>query len=132
MSPEMLTAHIAIARSKGVPCIVRCSGPDHYFIKWVLDAGADGIIVPQARSLYARPLPLPSTWTHPASPPDPPCPCSLIDQHAIAFMHETTEIAETAAGELRRGGTEGCGQLPLRPDRRARHRPHDPDAVRPA
>ena len=41
MSPEMLTAHMAIGRSKGVPCIVRCSGPDHYFIKWVLDAGAD-------------------------------------------------------------------------------------------
>ena len=45
LSPETLTAHMAIGRSKGVPCIVRCSGPDHYFIKWVLDAGADGIIV---------------------------------------------------------------------------------------
>ena len=54
MSPEMLTAHMAIGRSKGVPCIVRCSGPDHYFIKWVLDAGADGIIVPQVASPPAR------------------------------------------------------------------------------
>ena len=50
MSPEMLTAHMAIGRSHSLPNIVRVSGPDHMFIKWVLDAGADGIIVPQVNS----------------------------------------------------------------------------------
>jgi 2-keto-3-deoxy-L-rhamnonate aldolase RhmA len=50
MSPEMLTAHLAIGRAHGVPNIVRVSGPDHMFIKWVRDAGADGIIVPQVNS----------------------------------------------------------------------------------
>ena len=82
MSPEMLTAHMAIGRSKGVPCIVRCSGPDHYFIKWVLDAGADGIIVPQvpppSPPVSSRPCVRPSDPTPHGHPPAATGSCTLF------------------------------------------------------
>ncbi|MBI2191177.1 MAG: hypothetical protein HYU36_04255 [Planctomycetes bacterium] len=51
MSPEALSAHMLAARSRGTPAIVRVTGSDTAFIKPVLDAGADGIVVPQVRSV---------------------------------------------------------------------------------
>jgi len=50
MSPEALAGHLLAARSKSVPALVRVPGGTAPFIKPVLDAGADGIIVPQVRS----------------------------------------------------------------------------------
>jgi 2-dehydro-3-deoxyglucarate aldolase/4-hydroxy-2-oxoheptanedioate aldolase len=49
MSPEALNGHLLAARSRGVPAIVRVPGSDTPFIKPVLDAGAEGIVVPQIR-----------------------------------------------------------------------------------
>lgn len=51
MSIEALSGHLLAARSKNVPSLVRVSGSSTPFIKMVLDAGADGIIVPQVRSV---------------------------------------------------------------------------------
>ena len=46
MSPEALSGHLIAARASGVPAIVRVPMAGTPFIKPVLDAGADGIIVP--------------------------------------------------------------------------------------
>ena len=51
MSPEALAGHLLAARARHVPSLVRVSGSDAAFIKPVLDAGADGIIFPQVRSV---------------------------------------------------------------------------------
>jgi 2-dehydro-3-deoxyglucarate aldolase/4-hydroxy-2-oxoheptanedioate aldolase len=50
MSPEALAGHLLAARARNVPALVRVTGSGTPFIKPVLDAGADGIIVPQVRS----------------------------------------------------------------------------------
>jgi len=50
MSPEALSAHLLAARGKNVPMLVRVTGSDTPFIKPVLDAGAEGIVVPLVRS----------------------------------------------------------------------------------
>ena len=50
MSPEVLTGHLLAARGKNKPTFVRVAGGSTPFIKPVLDAGADGIVVPQVRS----------------------------------------------------------------------------------
>ena len=51
MSMEALAGHLLAARSRNVPALVRVSGSSTPFIKMVLDAGADGIIVPQVKYL---------------------------------------------------------------------------------
>ncbi len=51
LSPEALNGHLLAARSKNVPALVRVTGSSTPFIKPVLDAGADGIIVPQVRTV---------------------------------------------------------------------------------
>lgn len=51
MSPEILTGHLLAARSKKIPAIVRVSEGCTHLIKSALDAGADGIIIPQVRSV---------------------------------------------------------------------------------
>jgi len=51
MSMEALGGHLLAARSRKVPALVRVSGNSTPFIKMVLDAGADGIIVPQIKSV---------------------------------------------------------------------------------
>jgi 2-keto-3-deoxy-L-rhamnonate aldolase RhmA len=50
-NPETLNGHLLAARARGVPAIVRVTSSDTAFIKPVLDAGADGIVVPQIRSV---------------------------------------------------------------------------------
>lgn len=50
MSPEALAGHLLAAKARGVPALVRVTGSSTPFIKPVLDAGANGIIVPQVRS----------------------------------------------------------------------------------
>ncbi len=50
MSNEALNGHLLAARARRVPAIVRVKGSATPFIKPVLDAGAEGIIVPQVRS----------------------------------------------------------------------------------
>jgi 2-dehydro-3-deoxyglucarate aldolase/4-hydroxy-2-oxoheptanedioate aldolase len=50
MSPEALNGHLLSARARGVAALVRVTGSSMPFIKPVLDAGADGIIVPQVQS----------------------------------------------------------------------------------
>ncbi|MFN8488009.1 MAG: aldolase/citrate lyase family protein [Caldilineaceae bacterium] len=50
MSPEAMSGHLLAARSKNAPAVVRVTGSSTPFIKPVLDAGADGIVVPQIRS----------------------------------------------------------------------------------
>ena len=50
MSPEALAGHFLASKARQVPAIVRVTGSSTPFIKPVLDAGADGIIVPQVRS----------------------------------------------------------------------------------
>ncbi|MCL4863600.1 MAG: hypothetical protein KJZ93_29615 [Caldilineaceae bacterium] len=50
MSPEAVHGHLLAAKARGVPALVRVTGSSTPFIKPVLDAGADGIIVPQVRS----------------------------------------------------------------------------------
>lgn len=51
MSPETLSAHLLAARGRNKPGLVRVTGSSTPFIKPVLDMGADGIIVPQVRSV---------------------------------------------------------------------------------
>lgn len=51
MSPEALAGHLLAARAGGVPAIVRVPGAGTPFIKPVLDAGADGVVVPQVRTV---------------------------------------------------------------------------------
>lgn len=50
MSPAAVHGHLLAAKGRGVPALVRVTGSSTPFIKPVLDAGADGIIVPQVRS----------------------------------------------------------------------------------
>ena len=50
-SPEILSGHLLAARARNVPAIVRVTGSGTAFIKPVLDAGAEGIVVPQVRSV---------------------------------------------------------------------------------
>jgi 2-keto-3-deoxy-L-rhamnonate aldolase RhmA len=50
MSPEAVAGHMLAARGRGVPVIVRVVAGETPFIKPILDAGADGIIVPQVTS----------------------------------------------------------------------------------
>jgi 2-dehydro-3-deoxyglucarate aldolase/4-hydroxy-2-oxoheptanedioate aldolase len=50
IGPETLLAHLIAARAAGTTSLVRVAGSDVALIKPVLDAGADGIIVPQVRS----------------------------------------------------------------------------------
>lgn len=50
MSPEAVHGHLLAAKARGVPALVRVTGSSTPFIKPVLDAGADGIIVPQVCS----------------------------------------------------------------------------------
>jgi 4-hydroxy-2-oxoheptanedioate aldolase len=51
MSPEALAGHLLAARGKRVPGLVRVGGAITPLIKGALDAGADGIIVPQVRTV---------------------------------------------------------------------------------
>lgn len=51
MSPEALNGHLLAARGRSVPSIVRVTEGKTPFIKPVLDAGADGIIVPQVTTV---------------------------------------------------------------------------------
>lgn len=50
MSLEAMQAHLIAARATATPALVRVPQCDVAWIKRVLDAGADGIIVPQIRS----------------------------------------------------------------------------------
>ena len=57
MSPEALQNHILAAHGRGIAVIVRVQGPNVVtgqtwggYIKAALDAGADGVIVPQVRT----------------------------------------------------------------------------------
>ena len=50
MSAEALGGHLLAAKARSKPALVRVPGSGTPFIKPVLDAGADGIIVPQVRS----------------------------------------------------------------------------------
>jgi len=51
MSAETLSRHLLAARSRGVPGLARVPAGETPFIKPALDAGADGIIVPQVRTV---------------------------------------------------------------------------------
>ena len=51
LSPEALHGHLLAARSRHTPALVRVTAGETAFIKPVLDAGADGIIVPQVRTV---------------------------------------------------------------------------------
>lgn len=51
MSMEALNGHLLAARANGVPALVRVGAGATDLIKAVLDAGADGVIVPQVRSV---------------------------------------------------------------------------------
>lgn len=50
-SLESVSAHLIAARAGGVPALVRVPCSDTSWIKRVLDVGAEGLIVPQVRSL---------------------------------------------------------------------------------
>lgn len=50
-SLETVTAHLIAARAGGAPALVRVPSSDTAWIKRVLDIGAEGIIVPQIRSV---------------------------------------------------------------------------------
>ncbi|MBI4582804.1 MAG: 4-hydroxy-3-methylbut-2-en-1-yl diphosphate synthase [Planctomycetes bacterium] len=50
LSLESLQAHLIAARAVGVPALVRVPASEVWFIKRVLDTGAQGLIVPQVRS----------------------------------------------------------------------------------
>ena len=49
-SLESMTTHLMAARAGGTPAIVRIPSSDVAWIKRVLDSGAEGIILPQAKS----------------------------------------------------------------------------------
>ena len=51
MNPETLARHLLAARAHNVPGLVRVGAGVTHLIKTALDAGADGIIVPQVRSV---------------------------------------------------------------------------------
>ena len=51
LSPDSLAAHLIAARGKGKASLVRVQSSATPFIKSVLDAGADGIVVPQVTSV---------------------------------------------------------------------------------
>ena len=51
MGPENLRTHLMAARAKGCPGIVRVTQGSTPFVKPVLDAGADGVIAPQIRTV---------------------------------------------------------------------------------
>jgi 2-keto-3-deoxy-L-rhamnonate aldolase RhmA len=51
MSPETLSGHLLASRSRGIPGIVRLSGGSTALVKPALDLGADGIIIPQVRTV---------------------------------------------------------------------------------
>lgn len=51
MSPEALSAHLLAAHAHGLPGIVRLPGGGTARVKPVLDSGADGIIIPQVRTV---------------------------------------------------------------------------------
>jgi 2-keto-3-deoxy-L-rhamnonate aldolase RhmA len=51
MSPEVVNGHLLAARSKQKPGLVRLPAGSTAWIKSALDAGADGIIVPQVRGM---------------------------------------------------------------------------------
>ena len=51
MSTQTLGLHLLAARASDVPALVRVPGSNTPFIKPVLDVGAEGIIVPQVRSV---------------------------------------------------------------------------------
>ncbi len=51
LSPEALAAHLIAARGKNKAALVRVQSSATPFIKSVLDAGADGIVVPQVTSV---------------------------------------------------------------------------------
>ena len=51
MSPNAVNGHLLAARGKNKPAFVRVSAGSTPLIKSALDAGADGIIVPQVRSV---------------------------------------------------------------------------------
>jgi 2-keto-3-deoxy-L-rhamnonate aldolase RhmA len=50
MSPDAVSAHLLACRARKVPGIVRLPGGGAFLIKPMLDAGADGIIIPQVRT----------------------------------------------------------------------------------
>jgi 2-keto-3-deoxy-L-rhamnonate aldolase RhmA len=51
LGPESLAAHLLAARSRAKPAIVRVPASGTAFVKPALDLGADGIIVPQIRTV---------------------------------------------------------------------------------
>ena len=51
MSLEALRGHLMVTRNRGKPGIVRISAVGTPFIKPVLDAGADGVVAPQVRTV---------------------------------------------------------------------------------
>ncbi len=74
MSPEAWCGHLLACRSRGIPGIVRLPAGGVGFIKPALDSGADGIIIPQVRSVEevmqivadCRYPPLGQAWFWPA------------------------------------------------------------------
>jgi len=51
MSPDAVNGHLLAARARNVPALVRVSASGTPFIKPALDAGADGIVVPQVQGV---------------------------------------------------------------------------------
>jgi len=51
LGPEALAGHLLAARARAKPAIVRVPAAGTAFVKPVLDLGADGIIVPQVRTV---------------------------------------------------------------------------------
>ena len=51
MSPEAWSGHLLACRARGLPAIVRLPGGGTSLVKPVLDAGADGILIPQVRTV---------------------------------------------------------------------------------
>jgi 2-keto-3-deoxy-L-rhamnonate aldolase RhmA len=49
MSPEALAGHLLAGRAKDTPVLVRLPGSHTSLIKPVLDAGAEGLVIPQVR-----------------------------------------------------------------------------------
>ena len=51
MGIEAVIGHLIAARAGGAPALVRVPGSETSFLKRILDAGAEGVIVPQVRSV---------------------------------------------------------------------------------